>query len=365
MNIKRISIGAIMAVVFLGVPFAGYAAELAAGEHYVLPSGKSVIGNLYIAGQDAIISGNVQGDVVFLGGTVLVSGTISGDLIAVSGDVTVLGSVVGDVRIFAAQAKVLPGAMVGGDLMFGGAEIIAAGNVGGDMMGAALKAALNGVVGGKTRVSAQELMLLDHAMLKSDLEYWSPSVMGISRGAAIAGNVTYHPAASQIPDLDRVLGLVFAFTIAAKFFMVLALGFLLFWAFPKRTEAVIHGVFHEFWYKVLKGIGAAIFVPIAATLLLFSVIGIPVAVLVFAAYIALFTFATVGAGIAFGSFVHKQAQRRKHYEVGWWTVFGGLCGIVLIQAVPLLGALICAIFFCAAFGTLSETFWNGIKKWRE
>ena len=110
-----------MAVVFLGVPFVGYAAELATSEHYLLPSGRSVIGNLYIAGQDAIISGDVQGDVVFLGGTVLVSGTITGDLIAVSGDVTILGSVIGDVRVFAAQAKLLPGAMVGGDLMFGGA----------------------------------------------------------------------------------------------------------------------------------------------------------------------------------------------------------------------------------------------------
>ena len=233
------------------------------------------------------------------------------------------------------------------------------------MMGAALKATLNGVVVGKTRISAQELTLLDHAMLRSDFEYWSPTVTGIDRGAVIVGNVTYHPIASQIPDLNRVLGLVLAVTVALKFLMVLALGFLLFWAFPKRTEAVIHGVFHEFWYKVLKGAGAAIFVPIAAMLLLFSVIGVPIAVLVFAAYIAMFTFATVGAGVAFGSFVHKQAQRRKHYEIGWWTVFGGTCGIVLIQAVPVLGALVGAIFFCAAFGTLSETFWNGIKKWRE
>jgi hypothetical protein len=126
--------------------------KLRAGDVITVPAGETVNGDIYLAGGNITIDGNVDGDVVAVGGQVNVNGTVDGDVLVGAGTTNVAGNVTGDLRVAGGQVTVSgqvgedlaiaggyaslgSGAEVGGDLLVTGGTVSVAGTVRGAIEG--------------------------------------------------------------------------------------------------------------------------------------------------------------------------------------------------------------------------------------
>ncbi len=358
------------------LPFSAAAATFSSGDTYALGNGEKLAGDLYAASGSVSVGGDVTGDVYAAGGSVVVTGTVSQDLVVAGGNVTLLGSVGDDVRAAGGQLTIsgkiggdliavggiihlLPGSEVAGDLIFSGGQIVVEGAVKGKMVVRGGVAVLNGTLAGPADVEVDEkLSIGDAARLAGPLVYRAPDEASVAAGAK-TGEVRREPlpelARTEQPDASEVAGgLAGIVTLIAFGKLLAALGGALVavWFFRKGTQQLVTSAVDAFWPTVLRGFAAVILMPIAAVLLLVTVVLSPIGALTGAAFALLLIAAKILSGVLLGAWLFMIVKKQKTAEVSWLTALVGTLLINVLWMIPIIGGFVCAIFILAAFGAL-------------
>jgi hypothetical protein len=103
---------------------------------------------------------------------------------------------------------------------------------------------------------------------------------------------------------------------------------------------------------MLRGFGALILIPAAGIALLFTVIGAPVAVVVFLSYGILLILSGIMAPILLGSAIWRLIRRSDAYEVNAYAVIVGVSAFGLLGLIPVIGWIAGFVFVLVASGTL-------------
>lgn len=367
--------------VFLAPLFVS-AATLSGGERYFLRKGEVVADDLYVGGGSVSIVGNVRGDLFVGGGSISVLGDISQDLVAgggslnlsgdvgddlraVGGDIMISGSVGDDLVAAGGQVYLVSGATVGGDFVGSGGSVILEGEVSGNAEANAGEVSINGIVGGSLKVRANKVVLGDDAVVRGDFVYTSPHEATISESATILGEITFNRKVSAFkgPGLNVgkwLIGLV-TLWLFVKLLMFVAAGLALVLLFEKMSQGLVKCAFRNFWGELLLGLVVLIVLPVAATLLLFTVIGLPLAVLLGLIYALMLLIAKIYAGVLFGSWLHKVLTKQKEYKLTWGIAVLGVVALYFVRFIPLLGWLVGLAFMLVALGAIAkgwyEHFW--------
>src|SRR5689334_13432873 len=82
------------------------ASETRTGETIRVAKGETLNGNLYAAGGDVDIAGEVTGDLLIAGSHVTIPGTVGHDVATIGGELDLTGTVGGDVRIAGGQVTI-------------------------------------------------------------------------------------------------------------------------------------------------------------------------------------------------------------------------------------------------------------------
>jgi hypothetical protein len=93
--------------------------------------------NVYTAGSNVTVSGNIAGDLVAAGGMTTIEGSVEQDAMLAGGTLNINGSINGDARL--AGGNITVGSPVGGDLVVAGGNVTVTGrsSVGGDLVAGA------------------------------------------------------------------------------------------------------------------------------------------------------------------------------------------------------------------------------------
>lgn len=188
------------------------AATLVSGDEYRLESGQVIEDNLYVAGEEIIIDGTVDGDLIAVGGYIEVNGRVTGDVLAAGGGIVINGAVEGDVRIAGGGLKVngtiggdlvaagggatagvpeftinvadrmidqglrvAPSATVGKDALLAGGSGEIGGTINGNLWTGMGRVTLNGTVGGDANLYAGQISVSDNAKVGGTLVYGTDS----------------------------------------------------------------------------------------------------------------------------------------------------------------------------------------------
>jgi hypothetical protein len=234
---------------------------------------------IVVVGPVLVDRGETVGDIVVLDGDVTIRGTVKGDVIVVDGDVTIRGTVRGDVVAALGQATLGRRGRVSGDLIYGDERpVLAPGSrVGGDVQ----------------KVDAGDV-----------------SIVG-AVGVWIAAVVSMF-----------VLGL---------FLLLLA---------PKAAEAVARTARSK--ALVCAGVGFVSFflLPVIAVAALFTIVGIPLGVVLLLLVVPLYAFGYVTSALVIGRLILKNSR-----------LLAFLLGLVilgLLTLIPIAGGIIG--FLAVAFG---------------
>lgn len=336
----------------------------------------TILEDIYLAGGTVDVSADVHGDVTAAGGRVLIGQRVTGDILAAGGTVDIGGDVLDDVR--AAGGTVMLHGHVGGDAIvaggtvllgpeatvdgrawLGGGDIQIAGRVATRLKAAARRIVIAGTVLGDVRITAQQVEILPSARIDGSLTYQSPHTALIDSGAVIGGDVVRLPY-HQPPIAGKVL---------RQLIWVVALGALgaaLILVFPGFSQGTGRTLGEEPWKSV--GLGAAVLVgtPVAAVLLMVTVVGSALGVAGLVVYglalVAGFLTGALCTGDLLVAWLHRGAPPSLGTSI--LALLVGLIVIALLRWIPLVGGLVSLGVLLFGSGGLVLHGYRAWKGWR-
>ena len=348
-------VGLILSGALAGAPAPAGAQGAEAAAAVTVPSGEVREGDLYAAGETVRIDGQLAGDLLALGQRVLVDGRVDGDLFAagrtidlrgpvgdaarVAGDqLTVDTTIDGDLVAAGNRLQLLDGAVVRGRLMATGSIVEVEGTVEENLLVAAGEIIVRGTVRGDARVVADRLELAPGARIDGDLDYRTRTPLSAEEAARVGGAVR-HREPVRDEDSDRGwVGRVFrSWFWGWQFGSALLVGLLLVALVPRVVQQLVSSIQAESTLGALLGFGAFLIVPIAAVVVMLTVVGVPIGLIVMLLFGVALYLAKLPIAACAGEWLLARA--------GWpdaspyAAMAAGVLALYLLFAVPWLGGL--------------------------
>lgn len=376
------------------------AAEVASGDQYILPRGEVLQDDLYVAGGEVIIDGTVEGDVVAAGGYVEINGVVMGDLLAAGGAVVVTGNIQDDVRAaggavilsgsvgddFVAAAgggwpgvmtvpmgtmrigdrnvpqglQINAGSTIGGDAYLAGGQGTINGSIGSDLSAGMGTLILGGQVAGDANLDAENLTVLDSAIVQGELSYSTPSDTAIPEG--VAASVVERPdrAATTVTNAPNPIWGFFGWLLRTALLLAgyLLVGWLVWSLAPRQiTDPVAVMEARPMEAGILGLLAAVAVVPVAAALTFLGVLfwgwfpgGAIMLTFVFSLAAFVWLFSPVVTGLWVG---RKLAELTGAAKGELPQLLLGIAAIVLVgrllTVVPCIGDLAFQVVFLGSF----------------
>ncbi|MCY4437811.1 MAG: hypothetical protein OXE05_10810 [Chloroflexi bacterium] len=352
----------------LGVSTAS-AADFRTDTTITIGAGEVIEDDLYLLGTTIIIDGTVNGDVLAAGNTIKINGTVNGNVHLAGQDVTISGTVSQGARVVANNFFLMSGSVdedlliignsiaissdgvVGRDLILTISTLTLDGTVERRVAGVAEKVTHNGIIGAEVDISVEDLVITDDASIGGDLIYRSEKAAEIASGAEIGGEIAGEMVEEAI-DID--LGVAFDPIIVGIVGLITAAiyGTVLLLAFPRLTVTASNQLLQNPFMSIAMGIVFLVVVPIAAILVMITVVGIPLGLISLLLYgIALFSaqvFVSLTIGRLILSFIADGNRRLVQF-------FGLLIGLLILfgfSFIPYAGPWVPLVVVILGFGGL-------------
>ena len=338
-------------------------------ERVVVPAGKVIDRDYVVYGRSVQISGTVNGDVYAAGGQVVIDGTINGDLLAAGGTVTISGTVAQDARLAGrkiavsgaigrnitaagANVQLTPSATVRSGIIAGGGNVDIAARVAGDAKIGARSILVSSLVEGNLTAAAETIRLTSQATVSGNLVYWSRNSPSIDDHATISGKLIRRELPQTVLSPEdlflAMVGLKLGVVIAS-FVSTLVLGLLLIRYYPVSTQQALLHLRQRPFVSLGVGILTLILTPFLAMLLVVTVVGIPLAAIIFTWYLIVVYVCRIvvilWAGLLLFRSFGKGEPARSAFVVG-------LLLYSLLTLVPILGALLSLLVILFGLGTV-------------
>ncbi len=349
--------------------------------------------NFFAAGSSITIDGKVQGDVICAGRSIVINGFVDGDVLCAGQSITINGEVRGNVRVagssvtingkvarnvMAAGSDVNLGsqAEVGWDMLFAGAFSDIRGTVKRDVDGVGEKMVMGGVIGrnitlfsgdndksrkgDESQDESPAITIAKTAMINGDLSYTAGRDASIEDGATIKGAKTRHEY--MITDHDRgqsgVAGWIWWRVMAI--FSALLIGLILVSWLHRPLQVISERMFLKPYATFGYGLLVIFITPIICVLLLMTIIGIPVALMLFALWLIMLCIAKIITAIVVG----REIMKRRKTLAGSKNniIVAMVVGVVLtyiLFSIPIIGWMLSMI--ATAFG-VGATWMYGREK---
>ncbi|HEV8311708.1 MAG TPA: polymer-forming cytoskeletal protein [Burkholderiaceae bacterium] len=311
-----------------------------------------VSGDLIAAGGRVDIDAAVNGDAVVAGGDVRIRGTVSNSLYAAGGQLVLDATVGRNARIAGGRVEIDPRASVAGNVSIAGGEVRIDGAVKGYVQAAGGRVLINGPVGGEVVATSGAVELGPSARIAGKLRYTSRSELKRDPAAQVTGGFERVPMAERSAGhrqrpLARAGGWLWTAGLVLMAVVLVA-------ALPAFTARVAGTLHTRVGMSLLIGFVALVCIPVAAILLVFTLIGIPFALLALVLYCALLMVGYAMTGIGIGDWLLGRFRVADAARVGWRIGAAALAMlmIALLARVPWVGALVSLMVLIAGLGAV-------------
>jgi cytoskeletal protein CcmA (bactofilin family) len=287
-----------------------------------------VSGSIYAGAGEMNVNAAITGDVMAGGGAVNIKEKVDGDVRLIAFSVEIEGDVTGDVLAKAGEMN-LKSKIIEGDIAISANTLTIDSNVKGNINFEGEKLIINGVVEGNVNAKTKKIMIGDKALIKGNLNYTGKKGY-IVKEEQVAGTISQDVPKKKWSHKKGWIGKKIFWGLS-----LLAVGMVLALASPGLVTQLTDGMKENFWKNILYGFLALILAPIAALILIITIIGIPLAVILLLAYALAIFIGVILAAIFLGRLI---LQKQKTH-----LLISAILGIVIYAAaskVPVLGGLL-------------------------
>lgn len=361
-------------IVLLGTATPAFAADIRSGNTITIPAGEVINEDLFIFGNTIIIDGTVNGDVFAFGQTITINGDIDGSATVAGQTITFNGDVSRGARI-AGQTLSING-NIGRDLMAAGASLNVSGTseIGKSLFVASNSAQINGRVvdgirgsleeltiadgvGGDVRVNVNNLTITSTANITGDVIYTSKNEANIQTGSRVGGTVTRHePAVDKEPTFFTGI----AGTVVGKvlgFFMIFLIGIIVILVAPRQVALLTKSLRARPAHSLGWGAVILFVTPVAALIVMFTVIGIPLGLITLALLGISIYLAQIPVALLIGWLILRSSREldSRGFMIGALAL--GLFLLLLLRLIPFVSWLFTLFIVLFGLGTL-VTVWQ-------
>jgi cytoskeletal protein CcmA (bactofilin family) len=322
-----------------------------------------VPGDLIAAGGNVDVDAPVAGDAVLVGGNLRVTAKVEQDIYVAGGRVILDAPIGHNLRVAGGQVEIGPMAEVGGNVTIGGGRVTLRGPIKGALRVAGGRVLLDGPVAGDVESTSGRLTLGPNARLAGKLRYRSREELTRDPAAQVAGAVervllpglgASSPAGEERgrgrADSERFVGPGWFWTLG-----LMAIAAVLVAALPVTSLRVADNLRNRPGWSLLWGFIALVCIPVAALILLISIIGIPLALLALLLYGMLLLVGYVASGIALGQWslarLKADASTRKGWRIA--SAVAAIFALALLGSVPFAGGFVALAAVLAGIGAIA------------
>jgi len=251
----------------------------AAGNHIEITTPMSA--DVIVAGRQVDIAQPVAGDILAAGWRVVLTGRADDDVRIAAGEVMVNAPVTGDLTIGGGEVTVGSHARVSGRAWLTGSTVRVDGLFEREVQIAGATVEIAGEIRQPLHVVAEKLQILPSARILGPLTYKGSAEARIAEGAVVNGPITY----DRIPEREARRARAFPAVSTLLFALHLLLAGLLVVIFLPRVEtSVVEMLRRQPGRSLLAGFVLLVTTPVAALLLVISVLGLPIGLALGALY---------------------------------------------------------------------------------
>jgi len=299
---------------------------------------------------------------VAAGGEVSVGGSIGDDVYAAGGNVKVDAIIQGNVRVGGGDVAVGPATVIAGATTLTGGRVDFEGNSHGFLKISGGTVTMAGQALGDVDIRAEELVIRPETRIGGRLVYRGPAEPVILEGAAIAGGVEFHqsghgkfmhddggPVREAVHWVGSVLWFAGVFFVGALFVVL----------FPGLSVRAAETIRRNPWQSIGLGFAILACVPIAAVVLLVTIIGIPLALLLVPLYLLLMFLGWIVAALFIGQRGLAVLRGTAPDSTGWrlLALALALLALSLVRHVPFVGGIVVFMALITGIGALVSQGW--------
>lgn len=358
-----ISLILMLMTVFAAAPVLAFDGR--SGDTVTVPQDEVVDGDLYVMGRNIIVDGTVNGDIFGAGQTITINGTVNGGVTLAGETLTVNGQVLHGARLvgqtinvnssigrdLAAAGAVLnvgSAAKIADDLVLGVGTSYISGHVNGDIKGGAGEVTITNKVGGNVELEVDKLTITSTANIEGALVYTSENEASIQSGARLGGSTTHNvpekPAApspfSGMPG--KLLG----------FLMILVIGIIVILLATGRISAMADSIRTKPWPSLGWGALALFVTPIAALVVIITIIGLPVGLIALALYGIAIYLSQIPVGFLIGRLIIRRNGEIESKGLMIGALALGLAILLVLGLIPYVGGLVMLLTIIFGLGSL-------------
>jgi cytoskeletal protein CcmA (bactofilin family) len=298
-----------------------------------------VTGDVVAAGARVTVERRVTGSVLAAGGVVGVNATVGNDLRAAGGMVNISGPIGDDATVIGGNITLAPNARVGGRAWFAGGQIDVAGEVAKKLTAAGGQIIISGTINRDAELTSDAIDILSSAVIKGNLHTRGHRPPHIAPGAQIGGRISYEPLPAPTPT--RALHAAGTGARIAVVAGLIVAGIVLFLVLPNFSVRAARTIDSDSWKSLGLGLVVLIVGPVAAVMLIVTVIGAPLGLVLLALYaVSLLIGYLIGAlylGDAGLRWLGKGPELPTGLRV--LSIAAALLALAIVQLVPLIGRL--------------------------
>ncbi len=315
---------------------------LAAGKSVAIQA--AIDGDLTAAGAGVVIEQPVEGYALVAGRKVEVNGPVRNDLWAAGATIDV-NAPVGDNAILAGRnVNLNSNAAVRGDARIAAGTATIEAPIERNLNIVARTARLDSEIGGTVEASVQRLTVLPGTLIRGDLLVHGPYPPDISPEAKVLGQVRFNEVAARSQWSWLLWWWLFGFA------ALLILGLVAVALSPLWTDRVAAKIHERPGASALIGLAGLLVTPVVAGLLLFTIIGIPLGLILLALYLVAILLSGVFVAYRVGGWLLERSNRR--HAAPWLRMTAGALLVSLLMSLPWIGGITQLVVLLVGFGAL-------------
>ncbi len=328
-------------------------------------SGNQEYKNLFVGGGNVSINKKILGDLFAAGGSVNMASPIEKDLFAAGGNISISAAVGEDARL--AGGNITINSPVGGDLMTAGGtvNISEAATIGGDFWSGAGILNLNSNVRGNAKLAGGEILI--NSVISGNVEIRADKKLVFGPQSKVLGKIVYRGSSeaviqdgAQVNQIEfhkiektraasakRIVSVFLLIKIVALFVAALIALKL----FGKSAHSIVSRPHAKPWVNLGIGFLGIIAIPIAALILLLTVLGFLAGLILIFCFILALLFSSIFATLFIGSLAEKWILKKTEINLTWRTAIWGVVISAIINLIPIVGWIVMFIAYLMVFGS--------------
>jgi cytoskeletal protein CcmA (bactofilin family) len=306
----------------------------------------TVNGDLYASGGQVVIAGRVNGDALVAAGRISLSGTVTQDVRSAGGQVTVTGSVGRNLTVAGGNVEIASSATVRGGRVAAGGSVDVAAPVGGAAKLAAGTLILSNRLAGDVDAAVGTLRIGSGADVQGDVNYWSGREATVSEGARIKGKIVRN-VPPQRPKISSAAVFAWAMFLLVSFVSTLVLGLLSLRFLPNFHQSVVTTLRERPWASFGIGFVTAVVLPVLCGLLLATVVAMPLALILLAAFFILLFWARIFPIARVGEWILGRFRSTPSRAGSFVT---GLVVYYILAIIPVIGWIVAPLAMLFGLG---------------